>query len=157
MKRFWALLCIMILMFTLSACGMNIGDRFTSYSATFTWLGLQDLLDQDSLSGVRASNLIPVIKARSILNPVIEETGMSLTYDQLYEMISMEFDRDTQIYTVCVTADEAQMAMDIAQALAEIAPARLEEVTGSSWLVVLDPPQLTTNTSLKNLFTQIKQ
>lgn len=150
MKRFLALFSIVVLMFTLAACDMSIA---TTYSATFTFLGTQDLLNPPHFGGVVISNHGAIMKTRSILKQIIEETDSCLTFEQLREMISIEYDQDTQVYTVCITAEEEQMAMDLAQAMVRIIPAELEKVTGSRYLVLLDPPKLTKNGPLKNLFS----
>lgn len=150
MKRFMALTCILLLMLTLSACGTKFT---TTYSATFTLMYTNHSDSDLSVSNQIITDMSYVITSRSVLQRVIDETAVPITVDQLSEMVSVEKTSETHIYTVCITADDAQLAMEFAQALTEIVPTFMAKSSDTDRFVVLDAPKLTTNGPLKSLFS----
>lgn len=159
MKRFFALFCVVVLMLTLSACGLDALSAPTNYHATFELYAVSqdnDYIDYNNLTV--ASQLIRdisvILKGQAVLNRVIEETGITLSVEQLEKMISVENQSDSRVFTVCVTDKDGQLAMDIANALAKIAPERVNELIGSDVLKVLQFPELTTSSPWENLFSK---
>ena len=157
MKRFLALTCILVLTFTLSVCGLAALSAPTTYQATFTlYVAPQDYDDIDYNLAV-SSKVIRVVEyiitSRSVLDRVIEKTGTTLSVEELQDMISLENQSDSQFITVCVTAENDLLAMDIAEALAEIGPEIVNCLDGLD-VKLYHSPKLTTNKpSWKNLFS----
>ena len=159
MKRFLALACILVLTFTLSACGLDKIMLPTTYKATSQLYVVVDLDLDDYSNNIQIARQLTrdvsvILESRSVLDRVIEETGTTLSVEKLQDMISVENDSDTRIITVCITGDDDQLVMDIAQALVEIGPEIAKKVTGTDVLRVLAAPKLTTaKPSWKNLFS----
>ena len=78
-----------------------------------------------------------ILKSRTTLEMVIQETGVDYTYDKLYKMVEAEAVDETEILRVTVTSEDAAEAALIANKIAEILPKRISEVIiGSSMKVV---------------------
>ena len=159
MKRFLALICILILTFTLSACGLDALSAPTTYQATFQLYVVSQDFSLNDYNNIQVQQQLRkdvsvILKSRSVLNQVIEETGTTLSLEELQDMISVENDLDTRIITVCVTGDDDQLVMDIAQALVEIGPEIARIIMGTDVIRVWEAPTLTTiKPSWQNLFS----
>ena len=66
-----------------------------------------------------SSDYMELLKTRPIIQGVIDEQGLSYTYDELVSMISLSVVTDTRIVTINVTSTDKKEAMNIANALAE--------------------------------------
>lgn len=66
-----------------------------------------------------SSDYVELLKTRPIIQGVIDEQGLSYTYDELVSMISLSVVTDTRIVTINVTSTDKKEAMNIANALAE--------------------------------------
>ena len=161
MKRILSFVIALVLMLTLSACSAEFADRFTTYTATFTvvvpnpWLNATDNLssDLDTCMSLRITTVCAnIIENDAVLEPVIEKTGVTLTTSQLREMLSFESIEDTDMLTVSVTSDDRQQAIDIAQAIAEVAPEIIYEIINGVDVQIVDAPTVTENFSIGKLF-----
>lgn len=94
-----------------------------------------------------------IIKSDSCLETVIEKTGVSLTVSQLGEMISFELIEDTDMLEVSVTSDDRQQAIDLAQAIADVAPEIIYELINGISVQIVDAPAVTENFSIRKLFS----
>ena len=79
-----------------------------------------------------------IIKSRVVLNKVIENLKLNLTYKQLYNMISVENPDSTRILKIQVVAENAQVAVDIANEILSVSVEEIPHVLGSSTPTVLD-------------------
>ncbi|MCD8022364.1 MAG: polysaccharide biosynthesis tyrosine autokinase [Lachnospiraceae bacterium] len=78
-----------------------------------------------------------VLTSYPTLSAVIEQTGVSYSYEQLSAMISTSAIDETEVFRVTVTSSDAAEAAMLANAIADIAPEQIMEiVTGSSVKVV---------------------
>jgi capsular polysaccharide biosynthesis protein len=69
-----------------------------------------------------------VIKSNIVLDEVIETLGLDMTCDQLANTISVESVDSTQIMEVTVENEDPQIAGEIVQTIAEIAPDRIVDL-----------------------------
>ena len=79
-----------------------------------------------------------IIKSRVVLNKVIENLKLDLTYKQLYNMVSVENPDSTRILKIYVTALMAPEAVDIANEILSVSIGEIPHVLGSSTPTVLD-------------------
>lgn len=79
-----------------------------------------------------------IIKSRVVLNKVIENLNLNLTYKQLYNMISVENPDSTRILKIQVVAQDAKVAVDIANEILTVSVKEIPHVLGSSTPTVLD-------------------
>lgn len=90
-----------------------------------------------------AKNLIStyavIIKGNTVLNEVIDELDLDMTYGQLYKMVVVDSVDSTQIMKVTVTDTDAERAGEIVQTIADIVPDVLvEKVEAGSCKTVSD-------------------
>ena len=90
-----------------------------------------------------AKNLIStyavIIKSNTVLNEVIDELKLDMTYNQLYSMVSVADVDSTQIMKITVTDTDAKRAGKITKKIAEIVPDVLvEKVEAGSCKTVSD-------------------
>jgi len=90
-----------------------------------------------------AKNLIStyavIIKGNTVLNEVIDELDLDMTYGQLYKMVEVDSVDSTQIMKVTVTDTDAERAGEIVQTIADIVPDVLvEKVEAGSCKTVSD-------------------
>ncbi len=69
-----------------------------------------------------------------MLNEVIDELDLDMTYTELYDMVDVADVDATQIMKITVTDTDAERAGEIAQTIADIVPDVLVE-KGGSWLL----------------------
>lgn len=72
------------------------------------------------------------------LEMVIEKTGVSYTYQELYDMIEAESAGDTEIIKVTVTATDPYEAAKIANGIAEVLPIRVGKIIEGATMEVVD-------------------
>ena len=90
-----------------------------------------------------AKNLIStyavIIKSNTVLNEVVDELKLDMTYRQLYSMVSITDVDSTQIMKITVTDTDAKRAGKIVKKIAEIVPDILvEKVEAGSCKTVSD-------------------
>ena len=80
-----------------------------------------------------------IIKSNIVLNDVIEQLGLDMTYRQLLACISVDGVGSTQIMSITVTNEDPALAGKIVQAIAETAPdVIVDKVEAGSCKVVSD-------------------
>ena len=160
MKKIISVTIALVLLLSLSGCRNNIAQKLTAYTATFTMATQYDISEND-LSGticfpmtsvIFANTCINIIVSDRTLNPVAEELNNRLTASQIREMLSIEAVEDTSALKISVTSRDSQLSLDIAQAIAEIAPDKISDVFEGGSVRIIDNPEVTEETSLRNLF-----
>lgn len=73
-----------------------------------------------------AQNLVDtyaiIIKSNTVLNEVIEKLNLEISYDDLYEQVSVDAINNTQVMKIAVRSSELAEAERIAEAISKIAP-----------------------------------
>ena len=131
-----ALICLLVCMFALTpkyqaSINMIVNTRQDT-TTTFT---------SDNFN--TAKNLIStyavIIKGNTVLNKVIDELDLDMTYTELYDMVDVADVDATQIMKVTVTDTDAKRAGKIVQTIADIVPDVLvEKVEAGSCKTVSD-------------------
>ena len=98
-------------------------------------------ITSDNINSAR--NLIDtyavIIKSNIVLNDVIEQLGLDMTYRQLLACVSVDGVGSTQIMSITVTNEDPALAGKIVQAIAETAPdVIVDKVEAGSCKVVSD-------------------
>lgn len=115
-----------------------ITPLYTSTTSTYivsaSGGALGDILQTADLA--IANNIAPdytaIIKSRTILEAVIEQMGLSYSYGQLSENISVTNPSNTHIIKITVTDPDPYLARDIANTLTHYSVERLSEIMGTS-------------------------
>lgn len=100
---------------------------------------------------------VNIIQSDTVLDKVIQETGLMLSTAQVRGMISAEAVGETEMFKVTVTTPNPQMSADLANAIADVAPGVISEIIEGSSAKVIDrakvpayrsSPSMTSNTML---------
>ena len=99
------------------------------------------IVTSDSISS--AQDLVDtyaiIIKSNKVLNKVIDQLGLTMSYEELSEMISVDPIRNTQVMKIAADCSEAELAVRIVQTISEIAPSIVADaVEAGSCKVVSD-------------------
>jgi len=94
-----------------------------------------------------------IIKSERVLSKVIEQTGLNLSAAQLQSMVKAEPMGETEMLMVTVTTPNAQMAADIANAIASVAPGEITEIIEGSSAKIVDYAKVPTGPSSPNYTT----
>lgn len=102
---------------------------------------LSGMVTSDNISS--AQNLVDtyaiIIKSNKVLNQVIEKLGLSMTYDELYDIVSVNGINNTQVMKIAAQCGDSGLAVQIVQTISEIAPAIVADaVEAGSCKVVSD-------------------
>ncbi len=79
-----------------------------------------------------------LLKNRTTLEEVAEETELSYTWEQLYDMIDASPVNETEVMRVTVTCENPYEAKKIANGIAKILPRRISEIVEGSSMEVVD-------------------
>lgn len=98
-----------------------------------------DYLSETNLMAAQqlVSTYANIIESDTVLSRVVEEAGLNYTVEELRGMLTTAQVDETEIFRVYITHPDPQQAAQIANAIARVAPARLEEfVEGSSAKII---------------------
>ena len=80
---------------------------------------------------------INIIESDTVLEKVAEASGMNVTADQIRRVMSAEQVDDTELFDVVITHKDPELAAQLANAVAEVAPGEIETfVEGSSTKII---------------------
>lgn len=79
-----------------------------------------------------------LLKNRTTLEEVIKSTGVSYTWEELYDMIEATPVNETEIMRVTITSEDPYEAEKIANGIAKVLPRRISEVVEGSSMEVVD-------------------
>ena len=146
LKELWDLfvqrLPIILLAAVIAAAGFFAIVTVTyeaEYSSTATLYILRQ--NEDTQSAATAYNEINLaakvvndcthmLKSRSVVQTVIDELGLNMTYSQLYNKISTSNPSDTRILEVVVRAESPELAKQIVDRLCEIGQEKIAAAMG---------------------------
>lgn len=81
---------------------------------------------------------IVLLQNRTTLERVIKKAEVSYTYEDLSEMIEASAVNDTEVMQITVITDDPYRSAKIANAIAEVLPARIDEIIEGSTMEVVD-------------------
>ena len=79
-----------------------------------------------------------IIASHTVLTKVADASGLNITADQIRGMLSASAVGETEMFTVSVTAPDPQMAADLANVIAEVAPSEINKIIPGSTAKVVD-------------------
>ena len=85
---------------------------------------------------------VNIIQSDTVLEKVIEDTGLALKPKQIRKMVTAESVNDTEMFAVKITSPSPQMSVDIANSVADIAPAEISQIIEGSSAKVIDYAKL---------------
>ena len=90
-----------------------------------------------------AKSYTHIIKTNSVLNAVIDELDLKISYSKLASMISVKVVEDTQILVVSAVEENPKVALNIVSKIIELTPSIINEKIQSSKLISIDEPTVT--------------
>ncbi|MBQ7800870.1 MAG: hypothetical protein IJ375_00935 [Oscillospiraceae bacterium] len=149
LKDLWDLLVrrivVMVLAAVIAAGAFFVVDMATydpQYSSTATLYILRQNGSGDTSSGEAANELSLALrlvydcnyflKSRTVLNTVIEDLGLDMTYKQLYSRITTTNPSNTRVLEITVQGDTPEQAKAIVDRICDIGPSKIEEAMGFS-------------------------
>lgn len=121
--------------------------------------GTKVSISQSELTAAKTlvDTYIVILNTRTTLEAVIEQSGVSYTYEQLKPMIAASAVNDTEVFSIQVTSPDPEEAALLANTIAEVLPGKIASIVeGSSARIVdyavtpvnQDSPNLLKNTVL---------
>ena len=145
-KRKWLVIVLGIL-FALTAFLLSTYLFVPTYQATtslFVNNGADRTADSvTSISDITASQelvgtYIQILNSNSVLNEVLERTGLDYTADELREMVSMSALNNTEVLEINVVSADAAEATLIANTLLTVAPDMLVRIVQAASVETID-------------------
>lgn len=125
----------------------------SSISVGSTSVSLSDL----SASQTLVDTYIVILKTRLTLNEVIEQAGLTYSYEEIRDMISAAPVNSTEIFEITVTSPDPAEAERIANTIVGVLPEKISEIMDGSSVRTVDfavrpteksSPSITKNTAL---------
>lgn len=98
-----------------------------------------------------------ILSTRTTLNDVIEQSGVSYTYEELKDMISAESVNSTEVFSITVTSPDPKEAELLANTIARVLPEKIASIVEGTSARIVDyavvpsqksSPSLTKNTMI---------
>ncbi len=98
-----------------------------------------------------------ILKSRTVINEVIELSGVDYTYDQMLEMVDAKAVDNTEVFSITVTSPNPKEAELLANLYAEVLPNKISEIVNGTDAKIVDyaviaakrsSPSYTKNTAL---------
>ena len=146
LKRSWiiaaatAVCCIVALLYSVILITPTYRSGFTTYinnRNTPQSTGSTSVSDLSASMGL-AYVYAEVIVARPVLTEAAQKCG--LTYSQLAGMVETTVSENAPVISVFVEATDPTQAANLAQAIADTAPAHVKEVVEGSSMKIIEPP-----------------
>lgn len=79
-----------------------------------------------------------ILGTRSTLNEVIEQSGVTYSYEELKEMITAESVNNTEVFSIAVVSPNPQEAEVLANTIAQILPERISSIVEGTSARIVD-------------------
>ena len=149
LKELWELflqrIVIIALAAVLAAGSLFAVDLVTNtplYASTATMYVMRQTGDENTSSGEAANELTLALrlmydcnyflKSRTVLNTVIEELNLDMTYGELHARVMTANPTNTRVMEITVEAESPEQAKAIVDKICEIGPQKIEEAMGFS-------------------------
>ena len=120
-----------------------------------TGTGVTENITNDSISS--AQNLVDtyaiIIKSNLVLNDVIDELNLKITYEELYEQVSVSAVNNTQVMEITVRRSSVKEAKEIVETISDIAPKVVADAVGAGSCKVISQ----VNAGEEQVFPDVKK
>lgn len=145
LKRAWiVILCAVmlgaaVLVYTVNFVSPQYEASVTIYVNNNSGKDSTSISSSDLAVALRlVTTYVNIIESDTVLDKVIEETGLSLTAGQIRGMLSASAMDETEMFKVTISSPNPQMSADIANAIAAIAPGEISEIIEGSSAKIID-------------------
>ena len=88
---------------------------------------------------------VNIIQSDTVLEKVIDNTGINLTAKQIRDMLTASSINETEMFEVSITSTNPQLSADIANAIANVAPGEISKIIEGSSAKVIDYARVPTS------------
>ena len=88
---------------------------------------------------------VNILKSDTVLEKVVEDANVDLTPRQVRSMMTAEPVEETEMFRVMITAPDPQMAANIANSIADVAPAEIAAIIDGSAAKIIDYAKVPTS------------
>ena len=92
-----------------------------------------------------------IIKSDTVLQPVIDNLGLNLTYAQLNKRVTVAAVDDTQVMKITVQSDSPEWARQVCEQIITVAPDVIKEAVEAGSVKVISNPSLATEPVSPNI------
>lgn len=145
LRRVWAIiLCAVIgglavLTYTVNFVTPTYKAGVTMYVNNSSGVNGQYMSSSDLAVAQRlVETYVNIIASHTVLDKVVDASGLEITSSQLRGMLAASAVGETEMFTVSVIAPDPQMAADLANVIAEVAPAEINKIIPGSTAQVVD-------------------
>ena len=117
-----------------STAQMYVNNNGLSFDASALSISSTDITASKSL----VDTYIVILQSRQMLNEIISDAALDLTYDDLKEMITAESVSSTEVFNIVVTDTDPYRAEKIANTIAEDLPERISSIVEGSSARIVD-------------------
>ena len=96
-----------------------------------------------------------IIKSRTVIDQVINELGLNISYEQLIPSISVNIINNTQIINISVSYDDSKKSYEIANKLNEVFLSKTRFLDDKENIQILDSPVIPQNSSKPSIIITI--
>lgn len=158
LRKWWLILACTVLA---GAIALYVTAKFITplYQAEVT-VYVNNLKSGQEVEYVSSSNLstsqrlvntyITIIRSDTVLEKVAEASDLNVTAGQIRSVMSAAQVDDTELFTVTITHSNPEVAAQLANAVAEVAPAEIEEFVEGSSTKIIDYAKVPVNPSSPN-------
>lgn len=132
LRRIWIILAVAVISATAVAGYTKVNTQPT-YTSTSTMLVLTKETTVASLADLQIGSQLTkdymvLITSRKVLNQVIENLKLKISYEQLKSRIAITNPEDTRILNISVTMNDAKMAKAVVDELAVVSAATIKDM-----------------------------
>lgn len=88
---------------------------------------------------------VNILKSDSVLEKVVEDANVDFTPSEVRSMMTAEPVEETEMFRVMITAPDPQMAADIANSIANVAPTAIPDIIEGSAAKIIDYAKVPTS------------
>ncbi|WNZ88990.1 Wzz/FepE/Etk N-terminal domain-containing protein [Streptococcus iniae] len=159
LKRIWQKKVVILFVTLLAGFLALVASMFLikpSYTST-TRLYVINRQQSDNLTatdlqagGYLVNDYKEIITSRDVMHDVIAKENVSMSPEELSQMIKVTVPADTRVISISVNNHEPQKAKDLANAVREVASEKIKDVTKVQDVTALEKAQLPTKPSSPN-------
>ncbi|ELY5748733.1 capsular biosynthesis protein CpsC [Streptococcus iniae] len=159
LKRIWQKKVVILFVTLLAGFLALVASMFLikpSYTST-TRLYVINRQQSDNLTatdlqagGYLVNDYKEIITSRDVMHDVIAKENVSMSPEELSQMITVTVPADTRVISISVNNHELQKAKDLANAVREVASEKIKDVTKVQDVTALEKAQLPTKPSSPN-------
>ena len=137
-------------------CAVIAGTAVYLYTANFVKpqyrasvsIYVNNAVHQQGTPGISASDLsasqrlvttyVNILKSDTVLDKVAQEAGVKMSAEKIRSMMTAESLEETEVFRVQISATDPELAADIANAVATVAPTEIAKIVEGSSTKIID-------------------